>query len=146
MRMRLGLFAALLAVAAIACVTALAGSQAAPPGVSSRKIVIGGTFPLSGPASSYAPIPVGMKVFFQYLNGHKGSDGKKGVHGRRVEWVYYDDGYSPPNTVQQTRKLVEENKVFALFGSFNETAGVEDHDISPQHANEATCLKRAGRH
>ena len=132
MRMRLGLFAAMLAVAAIACVTALAGSQAAPPGVSSRKIIIGGTFPLSGPASSYAPIPVGMKVFFQYLNGHKGADHKKGVHGRRVEWVYYDDGYSPPNTVQQTRKLVEENKVFALFGGL----GTEPQQAVTDYLNQ----------
>ena len=132
MRMRLGLFAAMFVVAAIGCVTALAGSQASPPGVSSRKIVIGGTFPLSGPASSYAPIPVGMKVFFQYLNNTKGSDGKKGVHGRRVEWVYYDDGYSPPNTVQQTRKLVEENKVFALFGGL----GTEPQQAVADYLNQ----------
>src|SRR3954464_8928974 len=114
MRMRLGLFAAMLAVAAIACVTALAGSQAAPPGVSSRAVVIGGTFPLSGPASSYAPIPVGMKVYFSYVNARRDPATKKrGVGGRQVVWKYYDDGYNPATTAQQTRKLVEEDKVFA---------------------------------
>jgi branched-chain amino acid transport system substrate-binding protein len=73
-----------------------------------------------------------MKVFFQYLNSTKGSDGKKGVHGRRVEWVYYDDGYSPPNTVQQTRKLVEENKVFALFGGL----GTEPQQAVTDYLNQ----------
>src|SRR5437763_5380976 len=70
-----------------------------------------------------------MKAYFQYLNGHKGADHKKGVHGRQIVWKYYDDGYSAPNTVQQTRKLVEEDKVFALFGGLGtepQTA-VEDY-------------------
>ena len=115
MRMRLGLLVATLVVAATVCVTALAGSQATP-GVTKTKFVIGGTFPLSGAASSYAPIPVGMKVYFTHINSHRGADGKRGVGGRQIVWKYYDDGYNPANTVQQTRKLVEEDKVFALFG------------------------------
>ena len=114
MRLRLGLLVGTLVVAATVCVTALAGSASAP-GVNIHHFVIGGTFPLSGPAASYAPIPVGMKVFFTYTNTHR-TNGKRGVGGRQVIWKYYDDGYSPPNTVQQTRKLVEEDKVFALFG------------------------------
>jgi branched-chain amino acid transport system substrate-binding protein len=114
MRIRLGLLVAALVVAATVCVTALAGSQSAP-GVTTHHIVIGGTFPLSGNASSYAPIPVGMKVYFTYTNTHR-TDGKRGVGGRQIIWKYYDDAYSAPNTVQQTRKLVEEDKVFALFG------------------------------
>src|SRR6266540_4676607 len=98
MRMKFGLLAAALAVAASTCVTALAGAQA-PPGVTKTKFVIGGTFPLSGPAASYAPIPVGMKVFFTYMNTHRSADHKRGVAGRQLVWKYYDDGYSPPNTV-----------------------------------------------
>jgi len=113
--MRFGLLVAALAVAATVCVTALAGSQA-PPGVTKTKFVIGGTFPLSGAASYYAPIPVGMKVYFTYINTRRGKDHKRGVSGRQIVWKYYDDGYRPPDTVQQTRKLVEEDKVFALFG------------------------------
>ena len=115
MRMRLGLLVAALAVAATVCVTALAGSQA-PPGVTKTKFVIGGTFPLSGAAAYYSPIPVGMKVYFTYINTRRGADHKRGVSGRQIVWKYYDDGYNPANTVQQTRKLVEEDKVFALFG------------------------------
>jgi branched-chain amino acid transport system substrate-binding protein len=113
--MRFGLLVGTLAVAATVCVTALAGSQSAP-GVTIHHFVIGGTFPLSGPAASYAPIPVGMKVYFTYANTHRWPDHKRGVAGRQIIWKYYDDAYSPPNTVQQTRKLVEEDKVFALFG------------------------------
>src|SRR5262249_52033587 len=116
MRMKVGLLAATFLAAATVCVTALAGSQATPPGVTSHHFVIGGTFPLSGPASYYAPIPVGMKVYFTYINTRRGADHKRGIGGRQIIWKYYDDSYSPPITVQQTRKLVEEDKVFALFG------------------------------
>jgi len=101
--------------AAVASVAALASSNA-DPGITSRVITIGGTFPLSGPASSYAPIPVGMRAYFSYANATRRADGKRGVHGRQIKWIYYDDGYNPANTVQQTRKLVESDKVFALFG------------------------------
>src|SRR5262249_38444060 len=116
MMRRVGWLFATLAVAATTCVTALAGAQA-PPGVTAHDIVIGGTFPLSGPASYYSPIPVGMKVYFTHLNASRGADGKRGTGGRQCVWKYYDDGYNPPITVQQTRKLVEEDHAFALFGA-----------------------------
>ncbi len=116
MKLRFGLLVAMLVVAATVCVTALAGSAAAP-GVTKTKFVIGGTFPLSGPAAYYAPIPVGMKVYFTYINTRRGADHKRGVSGRQIVWKYYDDGYNPANTAQQTRKLVEEDKVFATFGA-----------------------------
>ena len=115
MRRRVGLLGATLAVAATVCVTALAGSLS-PPGVTAHHFVIGGTFPLSGPAAFYSPIPVGMKVYFTYANTHRWPDHKRGVAGRQIIWKYYDDGYNPANTVQQTRKLVEEDHAFALFG------------------------------
>jgi branched-chain amino acid transport system substrate-binding protein len=85
-------------------------------GITARTIVIGGTFPLTGPAAAYAPIPVGMKAYFSYINARRGPDGKRGVLGRQIVWKYYDDGYNPANTVQLTRKLVEEDKVFATVG------------------------------
>jgi branched-chain amino acid transport system substrate-binding protein len=129
--MRLGVLVATLAVGAALCVTALAGSQAAP-GVTNTKIVIGGTFPLSGPASSYAPIPVGMKVYFTHINARRGPDRKRGVGGRQIVWKYYDDGYNPANTAQQTRKLVEEDKVFALFGGL----GTEPQQAVVQYLNQ----------
>jgi branched-chain amino acid transport system substrate-binding protein len=115
MSKRLGVLVAAFFVAAVACVTALAGSQA-DPGITKRTIVLGGTFPLTGTASSYAPIPFGMRAYFSYINARRGTDKLRGIGGRQVVWKFYDDGYNPANTAQQTRKLVEEDKAFALFG------------------------------
>ena len=111
----LALVAALLAIPsafAKADVTA-----AAAPGVTSRSIVIGGSFPLTGPASSYAPIPAAMKAYFSHINARRGPDGKRGVYGRQITFKYYDDGYNPVNSVQQQRRLVEQDKVFAVVGT-----------------------------
>src|SRR3954470_15085514 len=133
MRRRVVTLAAVLAAAASACVAALAGAQA-DPGLTSRTVVIGGTFPLSGPASSYAPIPVGMKVYFSYVNARRDAATKKrGVNGRQIVWKYYDDGYNPANTATQTRKLVEEDKVFALFGGL----GTEPQQSVEKYLNDA---------
>jgi branched-chain amino acid transport system substrate-binding protein len=100
-----------------------ASTPAATPGVTKSSIVIGGTFPLSGIASLYAPIPRGMEAYFNYVNNRKGKDGKKGIHGRKIVWKYYDDVYNPANTVQLHNKLVLEDKVFAVVG----TLGTEDN-------------------
>ena len=89
----------------------------ATPGITSRTIVIGGSFPLTGPASSYAPIPQAMKAYFSYINARRGPDGKRGIYGRQIVFKYYDDGYNPVNSVQQQRKLVEQDKVFAVVGT-----------------------------
>src|SRR5215208_6846858 len=89
----------------------------AVPGITKNSIVIGGTFPLSGPASLYAPIPRGMEAYFNYVNNRKGPDGKLGVRGRKIEWKYYDDGYNPAQTIQLTNKLVLEDKIFADLGA-----------------------------
>lgn len=94
---------------------AFGGAQAVP-GVTAKSVKIGGTFPLTGAASSYAPIPRGMAAYFSYLNAKRGADKKRGIGGRQVVFTYLDDGYNPVQTVQQTRKLVEENNVFALVG------------------------------
>jgi branched-chain amino acid transport system substrate-binding protein len=92
-------------------------APAATPGVTKTSITIGATFPLSGPASLYAPIPRGMEAYFNYINNRKGPDGKKGVRGRKIVWKYYDDGYNPAQTVQLTNKLVLEDKIFADLGA-----------------------------
>jgi branched-chain amino acid transport system substrate-binding protein len=93
------------------------GAPSATPGVTKSSITIGATFPLSGPASLYAPIPRGMEAYFNYVNNRKGADGKVGVRGRKVVWKYYDDGYNPAQTVQLTNKLVLEDKIFADLGA-----------------------------
>jgi branched-chain amino acid transport system substrate-binding protein len=94
-----------------------ATSASSETGITNRTITIGGTFPLTGPASLYAVIPPSMKAYFSYINSRKGPDGKRGVYGRQIVFKYYDDGYNPANSVQLTRKLVEDDKVFAIVGS-----------------------------
>src|SRR3954453_23555858 len=115
MKKRFILLAVIAITAAVASVAALASTKA-DPGITSRVVTIGGTFPLSGPASSYAPIPVGMKAYFSYVNATRGPDGKRGVGGRQIVWKYYDDAYNPAQTVQLTQQLVQQDHVFALVG------------------------------
>ena len=116
--------ALLLVFAVVLCAAAVSLSafakptgKAAAPGVTAKTIKLGGTFPLSGPASIYAPIPKGMDAYFKFVNSRKGPDGKKGVYGRKIVWKYYDDAYNPSQTVQLTHKLVEQDKVFAIAAS-----------------------------
>ena len=98
--------------------TEAAAKAEAVPGVTSRSIKIGGTFPFSGPVSSYAPLAKGMEAYFKYINARRDKKtGQRGVYGRMINFVQYDDGYNPSNTVQQTNKLVLEDKVFAVVGS-----------------------------
>jgi len=97
--------------------TRTSSSPAATPGVTGSSITIGGTFPMTGVASLYAPIPRGMDTYFNFINARKGPDGKKGVYGRKIVWKYYDDVYNPANTVQLTNQLVLQDKVFAIVGS-----------------------------
>jgi branched-chain amino acid transport system substrate-binding protein len=97
------------------------GSQGQTPGVTAKTIKIGGTFPLTGPAAAYAPIPLGMKAYFSYINKRRAPKSldpqrKRGIFGRQIVWKYYDDAYNPANTVQLTRRLVEQDKVFATVG------------------------------
>lgn len=115
--MRRALFA--LGVAVISMAVLLPGAFGRTqdtPGVTAKTITLGGTFPLSGPASSYAPIPVGMAAYFSYANATKGPDGRRGAGGRQIIWKYYDDGYNPAKTVERTHQLVEQDHVFALIG------------------------------
>ncbi len=104
-------------VVALGIGAASATSAATETGVTARTVTIGGTFPLTGPASLYATIAPAMKAYFSYINARKGPDGRRGVYGRQIVFKYYDDGYNPANSVQLTRKLVEEDKVFAVVGS-----------------------------
>ena len=106
---------ALIAALAFTVSGALGGAEQTP-GVTAKTIVVGGTFPQTGPAAAYAPIAVGMKTYFSWINARRGTDGKRGVYGRQIQFIVYDDGYNPANTVQLTRKLVEEDKVFATVG------------------------------
>lgn len=81
------------------------------PGVSATEIKIGNTMPYSGPASAYAPIGWFETAFFKMVNE------AGGVDGRNINFITYDDGLSPPKTVEDVRRLVEEDGVAFLFGS-----------------------------
>ena len=81
------------------------------PGVTDTEIKIGNTGPYSGPLANASPIPLSMKAYFEMINA------QGGVNGRKITWISYDDGYSPPKTVEMTRKLVEEDNVLLLSGS-----------------------------
>jgi branched-chain amino acid transport system substrate-binding protein len=113
----LGIFAGAAISAGIA-VSAAAGAQRLDPGITSTSIKIGGTFPLTGPASLYKTIPAAEKAYFDYVNAHGG------VNGRKIDFTVLDDGYDPSKTVPLAQQLVEQDKVFAVFGSLGTAPGL----------------------
>jgi branched-chain amino acid transport system substrate-binding protein len=102
-------------VAGASAATIFSGSRAAfaqkkyDDGVSDTEIKLGNTNPYSGPASSYSAIAKTIIAYFKAVNE------AGGVNGRKVTVLSLDDGYSPPKTVELTRQLVEQDKVFAMF-------------------------------
>jgi len=116
---RLGLLAAV----ALVLAAAAGASLRADPGVTPTTIVLGGTVPLSGEAAAFGAVGPGAKAYFDYVNA------KGGVNGRKIDYRYYDDGYNPSQTVQLTRKLVEQDKVFAVFNSVgtNNNLAIRDY-------------------
>ena len=81
------------------------------PGVSDSEIKIGNTGPYSGPLSNASPIPLSQAAYFKMINE------QGGVNGRKLTFISYDDGYTPPKTVEMTRKLVESDNVLFLSGA-----------------------------
>jgi branched-chain amino acid transport system substrate-binding protein len=81
------------------------------PGVTDDSIKLGGSYPFSGPASAYRSIAVGARAYFDYQNS------KGGVDGRKIEFVTLDDAYEPPRAVQNARRLIQQEEVFALFNT-----------------------------
>jgi len=107
-----------------ACMALLAASPAAAQnkydqGASDTEIKLGQTMPYSGPASAYALIGRVMSAYFSMVNEEQG-----GINGRKIAMISLDDGYSPPKTVEQTRRLVEQDEVLALFGSLGTPTNV----------------------
>ncbi len=99
--------------AAAAAFAASAGAARADnaPGVTDTEIKIGQTMPYSGPASAYGVIGRTETAYFKMINE------QGGVNGRKINLISLDDGYSPPKTVEQVRRLVEEEKVAFLFNT-----------------------------
>src|SRR5437588_12564989 len=79
------------------------------PGASDTEIKLGQTMPYSGPASSYGTIGKAEAAYFAMIND------QGGINGRKITLISLDDAYSPPRTVEQTRKLVEEANVLPSF-------------------------------
>ncbi|HSP74350.1 MAG TPA: ABC transporter substrate-binding protein [Gaiellaceae bacterium] len=131
MRRRVSLALGVAAIAAAVLLPGAMGGRTATPGVSAKLVTIGGTFPFSGPASSYAPIPVGMQAYFSYVNATV-TKGKRGVFGRQIVFKTEDDGYNPALTVQKTKQLVEQDKVFALVGGL----GTEPQEAVTAYLNQ----------
>src|SRR3977135_3453625 len=103
--------AALAVLLAVALASSANAQKKYDPGATDTEIKIGNIMPYSGPASAYATIGKTEAAYFNKLN----SGG--GINGRKINFVSYDDGYSPPKTVEQARKLVESDEVLFIFNS-----------------------------
>jgi len=119
------LFPLLLLAGAIAA--GATASTSADPGITAKTILLGGTSPLSGPAAAYASVARGADAYFKYVNS------RGGVNGRTITYKYVDDAYNPVQTVQATRQLVEQDKVFAIFNSL----GTEHNAATRDYLNAA---------
>lgn len=104
-------FAAWAAVMALAAHTAAFAQKKYDPGASDTEIKIGNTAPYSGALSSASSGPKAMKAYFDKVND------EGGINGRKIVFVSLDDGYNPPKTVEQTRKLVEQEQALMIVAS-----------------------------
>ena len=101
----LGLAGLIIAAASVSA----AAQKKYDTGVTDTAIKIGNIMPYSGPASAYGIIGKTMSAYFRMINDNGG------VNGRKINFISYDDAYSPPKTVEQARKLVESDEVFLIF-------------------------------
>jgi branched-chain amino acid transport system substrate-binding protein len=91
------------------------------PGANDKEIRVGNTNPYSGPASAYGTIGKSIGAYFKMVND------QGGINGRKVVWISYDDGYSPPKTVEMARKLVEQDQVLFLFQTLGTPSNTAIH-------------------
>ena len=115
-----------LAASAAVMLTASVALAKNAPGVTDTEIKIGNTNPYSGPASAYGTIGKGISAYIDMVNA------KGGINGRKIKWVSLDDGYSPPKTKEQIRKLVEREKVAFLF----QTLGTPTNSAIHKYVNK----------
>ncbi|MBH5399278.1 ABC transporter substrate-binding protein [Bradyrhizobium sp. CNPSo 4010] len=110
MHVRLGALSAAL-VLATTLSTAASAQKKYDTGASDTEIKIGNIMPYSGPASAYGVIGKTEEAYFRKINA------EGGINGRKINFITYDDAYSPPKTVEQARKLVESDEVLLIFNS-----------------------------
>ncbi len=96
---------------ALVIASAASAGGSATPGVTSKQILIGGTTPLSGPASAYAAVAKGADAYFKYANAHGG------VFGRSIKYKYVDDAYDPSQTIQKTRDQLKVPQLLVASGA-----------------------------
>ncbi len=114
------LFLVLGMVASVAASTALAQKKYGP-GVTETEIRIGNTNPYSGPASAYGTIARSEAAYFKFIND------QGGINGRKINFISLDDAYSPPKTVEQVRRLVEQEEVLFIFQSLGTPSNTAIH-------------------
>ena len=109
---RMGLRLVTVTALALALGTSVALAQKKyGPGVTDKEIKIGNIMPYSGPASAYGLIGKTIAAYFKKVNA------EGGINGRKIDFISYDDSYSPPKTVEMARKLVESDGVLLIFQS-----------------------------
>ena len=113
------LFVPLLAF--VLAVPAAQAQQKYDPGASDTEIRIGNTNPYSGPASAYGAIGKSIAAYFRMVNE------QGGINGRKINFITYDDGYSPPKTVEMVRKLVEQDQVLFVFQTLGTPSNTAIH-------------------
>src|SRR5271170_3232617 len=117
----------LMTAAGVAMATCVAcGAMADNPGVTATEIKIGNTDAYSGPASAYGVIAKLETAFWEMINE------QGGVSGRKINFISLDDGYSPPKTVEQVRRLVEQDEVAFLFN----TLGTPTNSAIQRYVNQ----------
>jgi ABC-type branched-subunit amino acid transport system substrate-binding protein len=99
------------ATAAVMTATAASAQKRYDPGASDTEIKVGNIMPYSGPASSYGVIGKAEAAFFKMINA------EGGINGRKINFISYDDAYSPPKAIEQARKLVEGDEALLIFQS-----------------------------
>ena len=122
--MRKGLLLTLMA--ALGLSVALGPAAAQTPGVTATEVKVGNTNPYSGPASAYGTIGKALGAYFKKVND------EGGVNGRKINYITYDDSYSPPKAVEMIRKLVEQDEVALLF----QTLGTPTNSAVHKYMNQ----------
>lgn len=114
----MGAFRLTLIAAAVAAAVGIAPATAETEGVTDTEIRIGQTMAYSGAASAYSVIGRAEAAYFKMINE------KGGINGRKINFISVDDGYSPPKTFEQTRRLVEQDRVAFIFNPLGTPTGL----------------------
>jgi branched-chain amino acid transport system substrate-binding protein len=100
-------------------------------GASDSEIKIGNIMPYSGPASAYGVIGKTEDAYFRKVNA------EGGINGRKINFITYDDAYSPPKTVEQARKLIESDEVLLIFNSLGTAMNSADRKSTRLNSSHA---------